>query len=152
MAQNSLVQYIQEQIRAGYDINSIKRYLLSYGYAESQINEALQYAYPPTEVKHVLHFSKTTIAMIVAVICSLAIISSAIIIYLMPKSPDQLLDIKTELAGSSIDQGDALRFTVELINLGKAGRYDVSLRYNVYNLKDEQVEYSQEELEQGVVK
>ncbi|MBU0628591.1 MAG: hypothetical protein KKC75_05345 [Nanoarchaeota archaeon] len=138
MVQNSLVNYIREQIRAGYDINTIKAYLLKYGYNETQVNEAIQYAYPPTEVKHVAHFSKTTIAIAAAVVCSLLIISGALFIYLKPGNvPSQLLDLKTEIVGSSVNIGDKLRFTVELVNLGKELRYDVQLRYEVYNLKDE---------------
>lgn len=138
MVQNSLVKYIREQIRAGYDINTIKGYLLKYGYTLSQINEALQFAYPSTEVRHLIHPSKTTIALVVAVICSLALISVAIFVFVGgEKAPAQLLDIKVDLISASVEYGNDLMFTVEVINLGKARRYDVSLRYEVYDLRDQ---------------
>ena len=144
MVQNSLVKYIREQVRAGYDVNSIKNYLLKYGYAEPQVNEALQFAYPPTAVKHIVHPSKTTIALIIAVVCSLVLISAVIFIFLIPGEPSKLLDIKTDIITASIESGSDLRFTVELFNLGKAKRYDVSLRYEIYNLKDELLKFKEE--------
>lgn len=145
MVQNSLVRYIREQIRQGYDISSIKGYLLRYGYPEGQINEALQFAYPPTEVRHVLHPSKTTIALIVAAVCSLILISAAVFMFLgSGKTPKQLLDVKIELVSSSVEYGSNLMFTVELFNLGKIARYDVSLRHEIYNLRDEFVIFKEE--------
>lgn len=144
MVQNSLVKYIREQIRAGYDTNSIKKYLLKYGYTKSQINEALQFAYPPTAIKHVIHFSKTTIALIIAVIFSLALISVAIFMFIYEESPAQLLDVKLDLISDSIEYGSNLKFTIELINLGKARRYDISLKYEIYNLKDEFIRFQEE--------
>ena len=137
MVQTSLVNYIREQIRAGYDINSIRSYLLKYGYPETQVNEAIHYAYPPTEVRHVVHFSKTTISLIVAVFCSLMIISGALFMYMNRGNvPAQLLDVKTNIPGSSLNLGDKLMFTVELSNLGMELRYDVHLKYEVYDLRD----------------
>ena len=142
MVQDSLVRYIREQIRAGYDIGTIKNYLIKYGYPESRVNEAMQYAYPPSEVKHVVHLSKTTVALAVAVICTLLL--AAIGIFYFNSSPSKLLDVSTSLLSNSINPGDNLQFTVELSNLGKAKRYDVMLRYEVRNQRDELLTFKEE--------
>jgi len=145
MPQSSLVKYIREQIRAGYDTNSIKSYLLKYGYTESVINEALQNAYPPIEVKHVFRPSKVMITMIVAVVCSLVLISAGIFMFLVKdKVPDRLLDVQIDLITSSVELGGELRFTTQIFNLGKSERYDVPLRYEIYTLDDTLVKFKEE--------
>ena len=145
MVQGSLIKYIREQIRAGYDIGTIKRYLLKYNYKESDINEAIQHAFPPTKVKHIIHPSKTAIALIIAVIFSLAFISLAIFIFLIPeKAPSQLLDVKISHITPEVKEGETLPFTIEIYNLGKSKRYDVPLRYEIYNLKDELIIFKEE--------
>ena len=145
MTQNSLVRYIREQVRQGYDAASIKRYLLKYGYSESQINEAFQFAYPPSEVKHEVHLSKTTIAIVIAVVCSLVLISGAIFMFMgADKTPKELLDVKMSLSSSSVPYGGNLMFNVEIYNLGKSGRFDVTLRHEVLNLRDEFITFQEE--------
>ena len=144
MVQNSLVKYIQEQIRAGYSSGEIRNYLDRYGYSKSLVNGAFQYAYPPTEVKHVLHVSKRLIAVVIAIVCSLVLVVSGIYMLSMPSRPPTLLDVQTDLISTSIDVGDSLRFTAGIFNLGKASRYDVSLRYEVYDVKDNLITFKEE--------
>jgi len=145
MVQNSLVKYIREQIRAGYSTGEIKDYLLRYGYSESQVNEAFQFAYPPTEVKHVIHLSKRTVALILAVVCSLFLISAGVYVFFIgEKAPSKLLDVQTDLLSDSVEEGGSLKLTAQIFNLGKARRYDVSLRYEIYNLKDELITFKEE--------
>ncbi len=142
MAQNSLVKYIREQIRAGYSADAIKKYLLKYGYPKSRINEAFQSAYPPSEVKHIMHPSKMMVILIVAVICSLFLVSAGIYMFFIFRAPSQLLDVQVDLVSSSVE--DELRFTSEIFNLGRSKRYDVSLRYEIYDLRDEIVKFKEE--------
>jgi len=145
MPQSSLVKYIREQIRAGYDTNSIKSYLLKYGYTESVINEALQNAYPPTEVRHVFHPSKVMVTMVVAVVCSLVLISGGIYLFVIKdKVPDRLLDLQIDLITNSVELGGELRFTAEIFNLGKSKRYDVPLKYEIYTSGDRLVKFKDE--------
>jgi len=144
MVQSSLVKYIREQIRAGYDIDTIKKYLLKYGYGAGQVNEALQFAYPPTEVKHVVHFSKTTIALVVAVVFTIALVVGAVFYFSGGKS--QLLDVRISRIDSSVEEDGILYFTVEISNLGKAARYDVPLRYEIYDLRDNLIKFEEETL------
>jgi hypothetical protein len=143
MVQNSLVNYIREQIRAGYDTKSIKKYLLKYNYTESQINEAIQAAYPPSEVKHTLHLSKTTVALTISIIFTI-IIASGIFIYMTSRGPSQLLDVRINIITQSIESGDPLSFTAEISNLGKTNRYDVTLMYEIYDLGNNLITFKEE--------
>jgi hypothetical protein len=142
MIQNSLVKYIREQLRAGYDTSSIKAYLLRYGYSEGQINEAFQYAYPPSAVKHIIHLSKTTVVVVIALICSLLLIAGGI--YTFISRPRALLDVEVSLGSDSIRFGEDLGFTVTVSNLGSGSRFDVNLRYEVYDLRDNVMKFEEE--------
>ncbi len=146
MPQSSIVKYIREQIKAGYDVKTIKKYLLKYGYTEARINEALK-AIHSREVKHIIHPSKTTIALVIAVIFSLAFLSLAIFIFLIPeKAPSKLLDVRINHILPAVKQDETLQFTIEIFNLGKAKRYDVPIKYEIYNLKDELITFKEETL------
>ncbi len=144
MVQNSLVKYIREQIRAGYSAGEIKEYLDRYGYSKSVVNEAFQYAYPPNEVKHVVHVSKRLVALGIAIVCSLVLAVAGIYMLSMPSRPPTLLDVQTDIITSSIESGDNLKFTAGIFNLGKASRYDVTLRYEVFDVRDNLVTFKEE--------
>jgi len=145
MVQNSLVKYIREQIRAGYSFGEIKSYLDKYGYSKSVVNEAFQYAYPPDKVKHVIHVSKRLVAVVIAIICSLVLIGSGIyMLSLSSGPPPTLLDVQTDIITSSLGVGEPLRFTAGIFNLGKERRYDVNLRYEVYDVRDDLVTFKEE--------
>ena len=45
MAQPRLVQYIKQQLNAGYDINKVRNYLVQQGYDSREINEAVDFIY-----------------------------------------------------------------------------------------------------------
>jgi len=70
MVNKTIVKYIKEQIKNGYDAQVIRGYLLKYGYSPSDVDEAIRAVYSP-EVKHVIHFSTTTMISIVAVFVSI---------------------------------------------------------------------------------
>ena len=48
-----LKEYIQEQLRAGFDINTIRYYLQQYGYSVSDIEKAVQSIYAPPIPKRI---------------------------------------------------------------------------------------------------
>ncbi len=45
MVNRNLVSYIKQQINAGYDINTIRNFLIRNGYNKKEIDEAVDYAY-----------------------------------------------------------------------------------------------------------
>ena len=60
MPSKTLLNYIKQQLARGYDAQTIKQYLLRYGYNSFDVDEAIRQVYSP-EVKHVIHFSPTTL-------------------------------------------------------------------------------------------
>jgi hypothetical protein len=58
--------------------------------------------------------------------------------------PTALLDVEVDLLEEMVDFGGELRFTVTVSNLGKGGRFDVTLRYEIYNLKDQVMKFEEE--------
>ena len=138
MANKQLVNYIQEQIRRGFDAQTIKNYLLRYGYSPADVNEAIRYAHSP-EVRHVIHFSPATLIGI-AVIFIVLVVSVVIVVKFLPsKTPATLLDLNLESVKTTAFAGSEITFISELDNLGAANRYDVNLRYELINTKTNNV-------------
>ncbi|TKJ17695.1 hypothetical protein CEE44_04145 [Candidatus Woesearchaeota archaeon B3_Woes] len=134
MVNQQLINYIKKQIKAGYDVNTIKSYLTKHGYKPQNVNDAINSIYSP-EVKHVVHhISKTTILSIAALSIIILLIASGIYFYLAkPTQQAQLLDLRTSLLKDNLNQGDKLEFNIELSNLGKSKRYDVILKHEIVN-------------------
>jgi len=140
MANQQLIDYIKQQLQAGYDINTLKSYIIKYGYPPKDVEEAINALYHP-EVKHVVHhLSKNTI-IAVSLTVLLLLIPSMYFLFLQDDSgPSRLLDLKTSTVNSDIGPGDKLEFIIELSNLGKNKRYDVFLKHEIIG-----TEISQEE-------
>jgi len=141
MVQQSLVSYIREQLRGGYDINTIKAYLINQGYNESIVNEAINQAY---QVKHVFHLSKGTIIAFISLFLSVVLIASIIFIYTQKSTPKQVMDLKVSILSSPVEKGGLLEFNVELLNLGSSKRYDVNLKHTIVDLSNNVLTFKEE--------
>ena len=138
MVNKRLVDYIQEQIQRGFDVNTIRNYLLRYGYSPADVDEAIKYMRGP-EVRHIIHFSPATLIGIAAIFIVMIISVFVGVKYLPSKTPETLLDLNLESVKTAVAAGNEIAFISELDNLGAAKRYDVSLRYEVINLKTNDV-------------
>ena len=138
MANNTLIKYIQEQIKIGYDAQTIRGYLLKYGYSASDVDEAIKEVYRP-EVRHVVHFSPTTMISIVSIFVGLIVVSFVFYNLMSSKTPETLLDLNLDGIKTTVKPGEDVTFIVEIDNLGSAKRYDVSLKYEVIHLKTSEV-------------
>ncbi len=131
MADQKLTTYIQQQIRAGYDVNKIRAYLLKYGYSPQDVNSAVNAIYHP-DVKHVVHhLSKNTIITIAIIAVIIVLIPAAYFFFSGPSQSAQLLDLRTSAVTSSVREGGKVEFNIELSNLGKSKRYDVFLKHEI---------------------
>lgn len=132
MVEQSLVNYIQDNLKKGYDINSIRTHLINYGYQQSMVDEAINNIYRTPEIKHVIRFSSGTLIAVALIVLGITGIISAVFL-LIPKetSPKQLLDINIKVTETNVYPGDIYPFNVELFNLGNLVRYDVTLRYEI---------------------
>jgi len=148
MADPRLVSYLREQLRAGYDLNTLRNHLIQHGYDTASVDSAINSIYnipahsvSEARVKHEIHLSKTTMMVIAAVVVIL--ISSVGGFLFFTKSPSSLLDLSIEIIDNAVKPGNDLQFNFEIVNLGAAKRYDVFLEYKI--LKQEQEITSKEE-------
>jgi len=138
MVNKSLVKYIKEQIKSGHDTESIRGVLLKNGYPAVEVDEAIRYVYSP-EVRHVIHFSPTTMISIVAVFIGIVVVSLVLFNLISSNVPSMLLDLNLEGIKTTAKVGEDINFIAEIDNLGSAKRYDVNLRYEVINLETNNV-------------
>ncbi len=128
LAKQAIVQWLRQYLKSGYDLAVLERTLLDNGYRKQDIDDAVRSIYG-AEVKHVIHLSKTSVALIIAVICSSLLIAAGFLYF--TQQPAELLDVSTEVLDSSLQPGQRLNFNVELSSLGSSRRYDVDVRYDI---------------------
>ena len=136
MADKKLINYIQEQLKKGYDTATVKSYLIKYGYNPSDVDDAIRQIYGH-EVRHVIHFSPATLISITGIFLGLIVVSFFLFNY-TAKSPETLLDLNLQSIKTTVNSGESITFIAELDNLGSAKRYDASLRYELIDLKTSQ--------------
>jgi len=129
MVKKSLIDYVRNLVQKGYDISAIRNILLKYGYAGSEIDEAIKASFNPT-VKHVIHLSHTTALVIIFVFASLLGVSS-IYYYGSSRAPAKLLDLNLEPITTTAEPGQPVIFLKELSNLGSSKRYDVEITQEI---------------------
>lgn len=116
-----LANYVQQQLKAGYDINAIRNFLIRNGYDKRDIDAAVDYIYKKPEEKN---YNMLAIAGVLLII----IISVSVFFFFKAtkqEAPTQLLDIETTTIAAEVIAGNALSFNVQLTNMGSAKRYDV---------------------------
>jgi hypothetical protein len=137
MVNDSLERYVRDLVKKGYDIETIRNYLLKHGYSYSDVNGAVSAASSP-EVRHIIHFSPTTLISIAVVFLGI-IITIFVFFSLSPKDPGQLLDLEIDATKGSVGAGQALNVVTELSNLGSAKRFDVSVKYELINQETSEI-------------
>ena len=138
MANKKLVDYIQEQAKRGFDVQSIRGYLLRYGYSPADVDEAIRHISSP-EIRHIIHFSPATLIGIAAIFVVMIVAVVVAFKFLPSKAPATLLDMNLESVKTTASSGEEITFISELDNLGSASRYDVNLRYELINTKTNEI-------------
>lgn len=130
MAQN-LAQYVAEQIKRGHSIDSVRQYLLKYGYKPADVESAIREAHGHHQITHVIHFSKNTVIALAILFVGIIGVFFAIKLISSPGGgtgvQQKLLDLKVNELSTSPKPGDDFSYNVEISNMGASGRYDVSL-------------------------
>lgn len=139
-----LSDYIKQQLKAGYDINTIRYYLQQYGYSVQDIEKAVQSAYAPP--KPPIKLPWKIIIPAISVILILTITFSFIALKPAPERPLKLLDLELEPVSDVGSIGDEYEFKIKLFNFGAKPRFDVYLTHelldsvgNVLQTKEETV-------------
>jgi len=130
LANQAIVQWLRQYLQQGYDLATLKQTLIHHGYSERDIDAAVRAIYG-NEVRHTIHLSKTTTALVLAILFTIVIAGGALFYFLQPNNPTQLMDIRTEIINANLKAGEKLNFNVELSSLGSAKRYDVDIRYTI---------------------
>ena len=138
MVNKKLVDYIQEQAKRGFDVQSIRGYLLRYGYSPADVDEAIRHISSP-EIRHIIHFSPATLIGIAAIFVVMIVAVVVAFKFLPSKAPATLLDMNLESVKTTANSGEEITFISELDNLGSASRYDVNLRYELINTKTNEI-------------
>ena len=150
MANPQLVQFIQDNLRKGYDINSIKQHLMQYGYRYEDIEQAAQQSLGQggtQKIEHNIAFSASTMLVIALIVAGLG--TGGFLIYKISSpsapAPSQLLDLRIEPDTVTVVQGGSLFFMRALSNYGSDTRYDIKITYRVRDETTGQIVASEHE-------
>jgi len=124
--------YVQQQTKAGYDLQTISNFLISRGYPYYEVNSALQQVTMPKKEARLEHK-----LVIFALVAMFLMTSAVTIMYFKAYTligigvPEKLLDVETEKLTTIVQQGGELMFKVKLINFGYEKRFDVTMNYKI---------------------
>lgn len=139
-----LAQYIQKQISAGYDKNTISNFLITRGYPYYEVSSAIQQLSRPKlerKFEHKLLF----VALIGMVLLTGAVLGIYFKSDIFHTMPEKLLDVETDQLTTLVKQGGELNFEVNVINFGHGKRYDIILTHQVINRETNTVVLEKEE-------
>lgn len=149
MVRADLVDYIKQYVNQGYNLEVIKNTLIQNGVAQNEIDEAVKFAMGgtmPPVVEHKITLPKSTIigvAVILLVITGLTF--GAIKIFGGEK--EALLDVKLSSYPTTANPGEQLEFKRLILNMGGAKRVDVTVKYEIIDMKTREVVARMEETE-----
>ncbi|MBD3248750.1 hypothetical protein GF336_01775, partial [Candidatus Woesearchaeota archaeon] len=138
MVDKRLVDYVRQQINAGYDVNSIKMALLRYGYDASSVDAAVRKAAGKG-------FPWAIAAGVIGILL-VAVIISLIVINIGPSAPEQLLDLEISMISENINPGDTIEFNVQSISMGAAKRYDIKLLHEIKDSSGRKITSKEEDV------
>ena len=136
MVDQNIVNYIKQQLNAGYDINSIRSALVNYGYDAGAVEEAIKASQPSKGIP--------VIPIAAGVVAVLLVISLFFIF--RGGEEERLLDLEISSVMHEVEAGDSIQFNVELINMGTGKRYDVSLTHQIIDSSNRIITTKQEAL------
>ncbi len=108
MPNQQLISYIQQQLNAGNDIDSIKNYLIKYGYDPNDIEESIKQVYAPKKK------SPKVILLIIGILIIVIGIIVAFMLISEPVKKEVSLSINTELMSKRIIPGGYIMFKTEI--------------------------------------
>ncbi len=127
---SDLGSYVRNLQKQGYTIQQIKQYLLKYGYPENVIDQTIYSLSHPTEIKHTIHITKTSLIAIAIMVIGIIITSFFVFRH---KPAEQLLDVSIDSIDTEVQPGDFLTATIQLSNQGSQIKYDIYLKSEVFN-------------------
>jgi hypothetical protein len=152
---DTLLRYVEEQVRKGYQPSLIKEQLVRQGYSPALIDgivdsvmmQQLRSEIKPGQPEIGLSQEKTAFPKIFLVILFIGIVVAGII--LVPKlinPKEALLDIKVSSEKQTYYPGDSVGFDLEITNMGSSERFDINLIYRLLSSSDVTVVSKEETL------
>ena len=137
-----LVNYFKQYSAQGYGLEQLKSTLLNQGYSQQEVDQASNVAFNTSTVKHELHLPLATILGIILLLGVFFLGFSFInnhkaveptITPVVNSDNTYLLDVSASISGKKVFQGDKLTISTLIINMGSADKYDISLKYELFD-------------------
>ena len=120
MADERIVTYIKQQLKNGYDINTIRQFLINYGYNPAIIDEAI----------HALNHKKSSYLKIIFFIAAIAVLSSGFLLLGQIIFSEDKLNLEVSSLETTIEAGKPILLNVKA-TMKEIPEYDVTLTHNL---------------------
>ncbi|MBW3019710.1 hypothetical protein KY334_00270 [Candidatus Woesearchaeota archaeon] len=127
MVNQKLVDYVQKYHAKGYDLQTLKNFLVKQGYPISEVNEAISTAYNP----HTYNNKKFLIIISAAVVMIVSISAFLMLSFYLSDEDYSKIVISSFSEQKSIQKGQALNLKVFINNIGSTSDYSVDLSYDL---------------------
>ncbi|MFQ5474754.1 MAG: hypothetical protein ACE5DM_02860 [Candidatus Nanoarchaeia archaeon] len=138
LAQNQRIEqlsvYVEQQLKAGYQVPQIKQYLINSGYPYYEVDSAINLIQKPKrEEHHVLIAAIVIIVLMGGAILTITMFNVKLFAEHQNLAGKELLDIKVKKLTTAPVSGESLDFQLDVFNLGAERRYDIILDYKILN-------------------
>jgi len=132
-----LASYIKTYLAQGYQPEQLRLSLLQQGYSAADVDGALDEVAGRQTVRHELHLPVATVLKVAVLLILIAgiIFGVSLLKGKMTTTPgdggSRLLDVRLSLDASAAAPGETVNAEADIINMGSAKRYDVTLTYEL---------------------
>ncbi len=120
MADERLVTYIKQQLRNGYDINTIRSTLINYGHNSTLVDGAI----------HTLNHKKPSYLKIIFFIVAIAVLSLGFLLLRQIMHTGNKLNLEVSSSDTTIEAGKPVLLNVKA-GMKEVPEYDITLIYNL---------------------
>ena len=153
MFSKSLASFIKEQIREGHDLNSVRKYLVSYGYNSKDVEDTVSSLYKGNKPIN-------KVVIIIGIVMLIIIIVSASFLIFKPKKKvvkEDELSINLELKDKEVAAGEVLKFNLDVSSITTKNyvlktEYRVLYKTSALTKDSKDIEFSKRSLTQESIK
>ncbi|HLC82825.1 MAG TPA: hypothetical protein VJI69_03275, partial [Bacteroidia bacterium] len=120
MADERIIAYIKQQLKNGYDINTIKSSLINYGHNPNLIDEAI----------HTLNHKKPSYLKIIFFIVAIVVLSLGFLLLRQIMYSENKLNVEVSSSDTYVEAGKPISLNVKA-TMEELPEYDITLTYNL---------------------